>query len=72
MSFLVIRLLLEKLEIIDGYYSDAREEFGYRLNYYGKTEHSNRTCRIERNLFQFVTDEMPEQRIFEDAEGAKN
>ena len=31
MSFLVIRLSLEKLEIIDGYYSDAREEFGYRL-----------------------------------------
>ena len=31
MSFLVIRLLLEKLEIIDGYYSDAREEFGCRL-----------------------------------------
>ena len=71
MSFPAIRLLFEKLEIIDEYYSDAREEFGYRLNYNGKTEHSNRTCRIERNLFQFITDEMPEQRIFEDAEGIK-
>ena len=53
-SFSGLKKLFKGLEIIDEYYSDASEEFGYSLTYNGATEHSIRTCRIERNLFQII------------------
>lgn len=53
------------------YYSNSREDIGYQLTLNGAVEHSIRTCRIERNLFQFQIESPPKQRMFDDYEGNK-
>ena len=65
-SFSGLKVLFQGFKIIDEYYSDAREEFAYRLTYNGVVEHSVRTCRIERNLFQIILKEIPEQKMFDE------
>ena len=65
-SFSGLKELFNGLRIMDEYYSDAREEFGYRLNYNGVTEHSRNTCRIERNLFQIILENVPQQNMFDE------
>ena len=59
------------VQIIDEYYSDASEEFGYRLTYNGAIEHPIRTCRIERNLFQIILEKIPQQNMFDEYEDKK-
>ena len=59
------------LQIIDEYYSDASEELGYRLIHNGAIEHSIRTCRIERNLFQIILEKIPQQNMFVEYEDEK-
>lgn len=53
------------------YYSNAREDEGYQLTLDGIVEHSVRTCRIERNLFQFQIPSPPKQNMFDDRKGEK-
>ncbi len=36
------------------------------MTYNGVVEHSVRTCRIERNLFQIILKEIPEQKMFDE------
>jgi len=70
-SFSGLKELFDGFEIIDEYYSDPSEKFGYRLTYNGAIEHSIRTCRIERNLFQLLLEEIPEQDMFDEYEDKK-
>ena len=65
-SFSGLKVLFQGFKIIDEYYSDAKEEFAYRLIYNGAVEHSVRTCRIERNLFQIILEKIPEQKMFDE------
>lgn len=53
------------------YYSNAKENIGFQLTYNGNVEHTVRTCRIERNLFQFQMADMPKQDMFDDYAGDK-
>jgi SAM-dependent methyltransferase len=71
MSFAALRSLLPDIAVELEFYSGAAEDLGFRLLWNGAPEHSPRTCRIERNLFQLMLDEVPEQRIFDDREGGK-
>lgn len=70
-SFEGLRQLFPNLDFELEYYSDAQEKVAYQLTYNGQVEHTVRTCRIERNIFQFMMDEMPTQRMFDDYEGDK-
>ena len=70
-SFSGLKELFKGLQIIDEYYSDASEEFGYRLTYNGAIEHSIRTCRIERNLFRINLEKIPQQNMFDEYEDKK-
>lgn len=70
-SFEGMRQLFSGLNIETEYYSDARDEYAYQLTYNGNVEHSVRTCRIERNLFQYTMKDMPEQAMFDDRDGMK-
>ena len=71
MSFAGIRALFPGLAFPLEYYTGTREEFGYQIMRNGKVEHSPATSRIERNLFQFVLDQIPAQRMFDDRAGDK-
>lgn len=71
MSFAGVRALFPALDFTLEYYTGTREEFGYQLLRNGKVEHSPATSRIERNLFQFVVDQLPAQRMFDDRPGEK-
>jgi SAM-dependent methyltransferase len=71
MSFAGIRALFPRLAFSLEYYTGTREEFGYQILRNGKVEHSPATSRIERNLFQFVLDRIPAQRMFDDRPGEK-
>ncbi len=70
-SFSGLKILFPNLAPVTEYYSDARDEFGYQLTYNGDVEHSRRTCRIERNLFQLSLDQIPGQNMFDDFDGEK-
>jgi SAM-dependent methyltransferase len=70
MSFAGLRALLPDIEPELEFYSGASEEQGYRLLWNGVPEHSTRTCRIERNLFQIELAAPPDQAIFDDRPGA--
>jgi SAM-dependent methyltransferase len=71
MSFAGIRALFPDLTFPVEYYTGTHEAFGYQILRNGKVEHSPVTSRIERNLFQFVLDQIPAQRMFEDRPGEK-
>lgn len=71
MSFAGIRALFPRLTFMLEYYTGTHEEFGYQILRNGKVEHSPATSRIERNLFQFVLDRIPPQRMFDDRAGEK-
>jgi hypothetical protein len=70
MSFAGLRALLPEIEPELEFYSGASEETGWRLLWNGVPEHSPRTCRVERNLFQIELDTPPPQAIFDDRPGA--
>ena len=70
-SFSGLKILFGELQIIDEYYSDAGEEFGYRLTYNRAIEHSIRTCRIEKNLFQIILENITQQNMFDENEDKK-
>jgi len=70
-SFAGLRQLFGNLDFELEYYSDAREEHAYQMTYNGRVEHTVRTCRIERNLFQYTHCDMPIQNMFDDREGEK-
>ena len=70
-SFEGLKQLFQNCDFELEYYSDAKEETAYQLTYDDMVEHSVRTCRIERNIFQFLMDDMPSQPMFSDHEGEK-
>lgn len=70
-SFEGLKQLFQNCEVELEYYSDAKEHTAYQFTYNDVVEHSVRTCRIERNVFQYLMDEMPEQAMFSDREGDK-
>jgi len=70
-SFSGLKILFGGLQIIDEYYGDASEKFGYRLTYNGSIEHSIRRCRIEKNLFQIILEIFPQQNMFDEYEDKK-
>jgi len=70
-SFAGLRELFKDLEVFAEAYSGPREEVFYQLRFNGKPEHSERTCRIERNLFQMKFEDIPRQPMFTDFSGDK-
>ncbi|MBI4184308.1 MAG: methyltransferase domain-containing protein [Proteobacteria bacterium] len=71
MSFSGVHTLFARVAFELEFYTGAREDTGYRLLLNGAPVHDPRTCRIERNLFQLVLDQPPEQDMFEDRPGKK-
>lgn len=71
MSFAGLRALFPEIDVELEFYTGAAEDIGYRLVWNGMPEHSPRTCRIERNLFQLMLDSIPEQQMFDDRPGTK-
>jgi len=71
MSFAGLKALFPGFEWTLEFYTGDREEEGFRLLWNGQPEHSERTLRIERNLFQFAIDQAPDQDMFDDHPGKK-
>lgn len=71
MSFAGLRSLFPDIAVKTEFYTGAAEDVGYWLTWNGVPEHSPRTCRIERNLFQVMLDDLPPTRAFDDREGDK-
>jgi hypothetical protein len=66
-SFSGLRKLFQGMEVAGGFYSDAREETGYRIAIDGRPDFTKDALRLEGNLFQFLLDDLPRQDMFEDA-----
>lgn len=71
MSFSGLRRLLPDIAPELEFYTGAREDKAWRLLFNGRPEHSPRTLRIERNLFQLILDHPPAQPMFDDRLGTK-
>ena len=71
MSFAGLKALFPGFDWTLEFYTGAREEEGVRLLWNGVPEHSERTLRIERNLFQIMLEQAPEQPMFDDRPGNK-
>lgn len=70
-SFSGLKQLFPNFEWEYEFYSNPREDEGYQLTLDGAVEHTIRTCRIERNLFQLQLPDHPKQKMFDDFEGEK-
>ena len=71
MSFQALRSLFPDIVVDLEFYTGAAEDIAYRLTFNGQCEHSPRTLRIERNLFQLRLDSPPQQHMFDDRPGDK-
>ncbi len=70
-SFAGLRELFQGLEVYAEAYAGPREEVFYQLLLNGGPEHSIKTCRFERNLFQIMLEDIPTQAMFTDRPGDK-
>jgi hypothetical protein len=71
MSFAGLKVLFPDFSWEMEFYTGAREDHAYRLLWNGVPEHSERTLRIERNLFQLLIEDNLDQDAFDDNPGKK-